>query len=142
MTMGKRKLDRRDMSDLDHIARESFWREARGQRCCRMCEDPKKKWQAHHIVYEQHLRDVGAPIWDNRNSMRLCDDCHRRHHNRSQVVPLSKLSNRNVEYAFEALGLRAYDYLGQKYEVGEDQRLEQELARREQEQHGDGTGSP
>ncbi len=59
--------------------------------------------------------------------MRLCDDCHRKHHNRSAVILLVKLRAATIAYAFHVLGLRAYSYLLEKYAV-EDPRLEQALA--------------
>lgn len=128
----KKKLGRATEADL--MARDLFKREARYQRCCQNC--PKTgEWEAHHVVYEQHLRGVGEPIWDTRNAMRLCPDCHRRHHNRSSVIPLAKLHDGHIAYAFAKLGLRAYSYLKDRY-AGEDPRLEQALATAEQEQHG------
>lgn len=132
MTMGKRK-PRPKPGSLEYIAREGFHREAQTQRCCQNCGRRGNPWQAHHVIYEQHLVDLGAPCWCNDNAMRLCEDCHRRHHNRTAVIALVKLRDRTIAYAFETLGLRAYSYLTEKY-AGEDPRVEQALATAEQEQ--------
>lgn len=63
--------------------------------------------QGHHVVYQQfisrwvdahaHENDLAALekadllrrlLWDVRNGMGLCSRAHRRHHNRSQPIPL------------------------------------------------------
>jgi 5-methylcytosine-specific restriction endonuclease McrA len=137
MTMGKKKSKPKPGS-IEYIAKESFKREALTQGRCQNCGSTTWQWHAHHVVYEQHLNDIGAAVWDNRNSMRLCEDCHRRHHNRSAVIPLLKLRAVTIAYAFEVLGLRAYSYLSEKY-AGEDPRLEQALATAEGEHGGTGT---
>jgi hypothetical protein len=126
------RKDRRDISDLDYIARQGFHDEAKSQRCCQMCGTTRWPWHAHHVVYEQHLKKAGAAIWCNSNSMRLCEDCHRRHHNRSQVIPLAKLHDQHITYAFDVLGLAADFYLKQRY-AGEDERVEQALSKAEEE---------
>lgn len=127
-------------TDADLAARDAFWREAQWQRVCAVCGTARGHWNAHHVIYEQHLVAAGAPVFDPDNAMRLCDDCHRRHHNRSAVIALTKLRDRTIAYAFAKLGLRAYSYLQDRY-AGEDQRLEQALAKAEQEQ-ADGRSDP
>lgn len=136
----KPKAGRR--TNLDRMARDLFRREAQFQRCCQSQDcGATGDWEAHHVVYEQHLRDIGEPIWDTENALRLCPDCHRRHHNRSKIIRLDRLSDRHIAYAFRKLGLRAYSYLTDRY-AGEDQRVEQALATAEQEQRGDGDEPP
>jgi hypothetical protein len=72
--------------------------------------------------------------WDSRNVMRLCHRCHRRHTNRSKPLPLTALFPTHFVFAFYVLGFGAYGYLRQKY-AGEDPRLDQHLAKWEEE-HG------
>lgn len=129
------------VNDMEAMAHQMFREAARDQRYCQMCGSPRKDWHPHHVVYAQHLKNVGAPIYDTENSMRLCVGCHASHHNRSKVIPLSKLGDQHIAYAFRKLGLAAYFYLKQRY-GGEDKRVEQLLATAEAEQeqqHGDGT---
>jgi 5-methylcytosine-specific restriction endonuclease McrA len=75
-------------------------------------------WQAvtrsHHVIYRQHL-----PVdkeWDPRNAMPVCDPCHERHHNASRRIPLSALSEENLEFASEVLGEAAPYYLERRYD--------------------------
>lgn len=137
MGRGVRRSPKGRYNEAEKMAHEMFREEARAQRCCQMCGTTKGAWHPHHVVYLQHLREVGAPLYDTRNSMRLCEDCHRRHHNRSKVIPLAKLTAEHIAYAFEKLGLRAHSYLRERYE-GENPRVEQALAQAEEE-HGERT---
>lgn len=105
-------------------ARDRFRRAGRGIRC-RLCV-VKRSAQSHHVVYEQELARRGLVLWDLRNQMPLCADCHEKHHKRGRPIPLIFLTDDNIEYAFEALGAFAYDYLRQRY-AGDDDRLEQAL---------------
>lgn len=93
----------------------------------------------HHVVYEQHLRrewDGNADVrklWpryamlknDPRNLMDLCVGCHlgRFGHHRLSVKELSEDA---LDFAFELLGPKAYDYLRRRY-AGDDPRLETRL---------------
>lgn len=90
---------------------------ARDQRCCQMCGSTTRDWQAHHVVYEQHLVKEGLPQYSTPNALRLCRDCHELHHKRRQVIPVSRLLDRNIEYAFDALGPKAYDYFSRYYDA-------------------------
>ena len=78
---------------------------------------------AHHIVYEQELRKCCLPRWDRRDGIALCRPCHDAHHNASRRIPLSALPDQALEFAFEQLGPRAYDYLKRRYS-GHDPRME------------------
>lgn len=72
--------------------------------------------RAHHVVYRQHL---SAELeWDTRNAMPVCDDCHEKHHNASSRIPLSALSQENLEFANEVLGEAAGYYLERRYGSG------------------------
>lgn len=114
------------------MAHDMFRRTAQLQRCCQMCDRIGKDWHPHHVVYAQHLKLAGAPIYDTRNAMRLCVECHASHHNRSKVIPLAKLTADHIAYAFEKLGLSAHYYLLQRYD-GPDQRVDEALAQAEEE---------
>lgn len=96
-----------------------------------MCGAVGSDWHPHHVVYVQHLRAEGHPIYDSRNSMRLCVVCHASHHNRSKVIPLSKLLDMHIDYAFEKLGVRAHSYLLRLY-GGEDDRVDDRLRKLEE----------
>jgi cytochrome c553 len=118
-------------SEADYLAHRAFVEAARRQRCCAMCGKAGSDWHPHHVVYEQHLVAAGQPRWDPRNAMRVCVECHASHHNRSRVIPLSKLTDTHIEYAFEALGASAAYYLSKRYD-GEDPRLDVWLERTEE----------
>ena len=81
----------------------------RGGRCGQPAE------QLHHVVYAQHVRRHGGDLNDGRNLLPLCYDCHRRHHNRIAVIPVTSLPDVAVEFAHELLGEAAPDYLGRYY---------------------------
>lgn len=123
------------VNEAEALSHRLFRDAAQYQRCCQMCSGIGKDWHPHHVVYAQHLKLAGAPIYDTRNAMRLCIECHASHHNRSKVIPLAKLTDEHIAYAFEKLGLAAHHYLLQRYD-GEDQRVDQALAQAEG-QHGE-----
>lgn len=109
--------------------RESFVAEAQYQGHCMGCES-LAVWQPHHVVYRQECRRRGAPEWDPRNVLRVCivpiTGCHYRHHDGTQGTPITtaKLTDDNIEFAFEVLGVYAVDYLRRHYDDSEpDPRL-------------------
>ena len=57
---------------------------------CAACERPGFN-DAHHVIRRQHVkRYIGSSpdvLWDPRNVLGLCRDCHERHTNRSRPVP-------------------------------------------------------
>lgn len=103
----------------------SFHAEARYQRVCAAC-GKARPFHAHHVIYEQELRRaLGLPkrdpgLYDTRGALRLCalmdSNCHMRHHHGIAVVKTTKLTDDNVAYAFEVLGLYGADYLRSKYD--------------------------
>lgn len=125
--------------EAERISHDLFRQAAQRQRVCQMCGKAGGNWHPHHVVYAQHLKKAGAPIYDARNSMRLCVECHASHHNRSKVIPLAKLTLEHIQYAFEKLGLAAHYYLNQRYD-GPDERVDQIL--KEEEDAGTGIASP
>lgn len=123
------------MRDIEQANREAFHESAWLQRSCQGC-DSFGPFESHHVTEKRKLKQVGRLdlLWDTRNAMRLCPDCHNRHTNRAAPIPLSKLTDEHFEFAFYALGAAAHTYLGQSYS-GNDDRLELYLAEWEEE-HG------
>jgi hypothetical protein len=119
--------------EAERIAHDLFRQEAQKQRCCQMCGNAQSGWHPHHVIYAQHLKLEGHPVYDTRNAMRLCVECHASHHNRSIVIPLFKLRDMHIEYAFLKMGAKAHYYLSQRYE-GQDERLDIWLAKVEGEE--------
>lgn len=120
----KRKKPRplRTTVELDVTNRHIFHDAGRAQRVCQApgCRrrGPRKgiDFQTHHVVYEQHLRDRGLPRYDARNALRLCPDCHKKHHGPNWRLPTSSLRDENVAYAFLVLGPYAADYFARYYD--------------------------
>lgn len=90
---------------------------------CRACFF-KKATHSHHVTYEKELDARGLPLYDRRNFMALCNDCHYNHHHGQpeNKLPLVLLTDDNIAYAYEVLGPAAYDYLRRKYS-GDDHRV-------------------
>lgn len=109
-----------------------FRESARLQRSCQSCGATRVPWSAHHAVYLQHVRRAGGSAWARDNALRLCDDCHNGHHNRSRPVRATALTQANIDYAFDLLGQAAYDYLRRRY-AGDDPRLDWALLKMESE---------
>lgn len=116
------------------MSREGFRETARLQRCCAVC-GTMGAWQAHHVVSRQQLKKAGEGWreWDERNALRLCvvpvsegSNCHYQHENAVRRVRVSELTQENIDFAFEALGDFAFDYL-QRYYRCDDESLEREL---------------
>ena len=126
------RVSDREREALEDLLRRDFHDAAGKQKRCAAC-GKRASFQAHHVLYRQHLRAEGLPQWDVRGALRVCDEiagnCHARHHNRREPIALTKLTDENIAYAFEVLGAGAYDYLRLRY-AGDDPRLESHLARR------------
>jgi len=103
--------------------RESFHDEARFQMCCAVCGSTKG-FHAHHVVYEQVLDKrygiTGKAAFDTRNALRICteagNNCHSHHHHAVRKIMTVELTDENVAYAFEIMGLYAADWLRQYYD--------------------------
>ena len=121
------------------MSRESFRETARLQRCCAVCGS-MGSWQAHHVVSQQKLKREGEGwrLWDERNALRLCCavpfGCHAQHENAVRRVRVSELTKDSLDFAFEALGEFAYDYL-QRYYRCDDTTRERELIPRLRKAH-------
>ena len=83
----------------------------------------------HHVILEQELVRRGLdPDADLRCGMALCRDCHDAHHaGGAGQIPIRRLRDETLDFAFEVLGPYAYDYLRRRY-GGDDPRLESRLA--------------
>ena len=62
----------------------AHWRQGVRWYPCEACGE--RSVHAHHIIYEQHCRKHGAPVYDVRNRMLLCFNCHGQHHARRKVL--------------------------------------------------------
>lgn len=121
----------KQIRDVEDMLRKDFHAAAARQKRCASC-GASDRFQAHHVIYRQHLRARGLSEWDPRNALRVCHEvcparCHARHHNATARINLTALTDDNVAYAFEVLGAGAYDYLRRYYD-GKDPRLERALA--------------
>lgn len=113
---------------------KSFREEAKWQRVCAKC-GAGGAFHAHHVVDKAILRNRcglrGNALYDTRNALRLCEGldgkrCHLNFENRGVRLSTRRLTDDNIEYAFEVLGAYAYDYLRQEYDdvTDPDPRLE------------------
>jgi hypothetical protein len=121
--------------EVENPEKDAFYEMSHMQRCCQVC-GATGAYESHHVVERSELRRVGRLdlLWDRRNCMRLCPECHRRHTNRAKPIVLLRLLDMHFEFAFQALGNRAARYLGSMY-AGPDERLDR-YQRRWEEQHG------
>lgn len=120
----------RTTAQVEVTNRHIFQDAARAQRVCAApgCSrrGPRKglDFEAHHVIYEQHLRSRRLPIYNAMNALRLCPDCHDKHHGPNWKLPTGSLTDENVLYAFVVLGTAAVDYLRRYYDdSAEDPRL-------------------
>lgn len=108
---------------MNEIAeRHSFKDEARYQGSCQApdCEKPRAAWDAHHVVYEQHVSKAAPDkIWDSRNALRLCKDCHKAHHHDhsgDRRLPASVLPASAFDFALDIMTYgQAVNYFSRYY---------------------------
>lgn len=115
------KRGRRCRTDRRHSTR--FWEAARDQRVCAVTHTAGP-WDAHHVIEKQELRRRGVDVWDPRNALRVIKPVHERHTLAVKRIPLRCLTDENLRFAFEVMGLAAHPYLHRLY-WGEDERVEQ-----------------
>lgn len=123
----KRKAKNRSYATADGVDDANaimFWEAAREQGRCAICGRRGRNWQAHHVIERQYLRSHFLAQFDQRNSLRVCEEpCHGQHTRGFKRMPLTALTDENLEYAFHILGDYAPYYLRQRYD-GEDERVE------------------
>lgn len=92
------------------------WHEPRRGKC-RVC-GRRGRLLRHHVVYEQHVRNMGGDPWDLRNAMDVgahCD-CHELHHGGSARISAERLPEDAVRFAVRLMGRdRARAYIGRYY---------------------------
>lgn len=125
-------------SDIEVANRRAFHEAAWAQRCCQEC-GAFGDYQSHHVTEKSELRRRGRMdlVWDTRNSMRVCPDCHRRHTIGMDRIKLQHLSDDHYQFAFYLMGAAAHSYLRRMYN-GRDPRLDEYLEKWEVE---NGTGT-
>lgn len=138
---GLRRKPKRKRTEEEHIAHRAFVDAARDQRVCAV-SGKAGPFDPHHVIEQQWLKGEGLPVDDRRNALRLNPDVHANHTTGAAKVPQRCLTDANIEYAFEVMGVRATDYLARKY-GGTDPRVERasQLADERWEQERDENGT-
>lgn len=120
----------RNDREIEEANKRAFKQAAWEQRACAVTDDARDydeqnrlNWEAHHVVEKRWLKANYLPLWDPRNSLRLRPDVHSGHTSGLRRVPLTCLTDENIEYAFEVMGAAAFDYLTRLYD-GTDPRVE------------------
>jgi hypothetical protein len=108
------------------VSAQAFREAAREQRVCAVTGQGGRAYHAHHAVRVQDVRAHGGDPHDPRNALRLAAQAHLDHHSGAHRIALTALTDQNIEYAFELMGPRAFDYLRRHYD-GEDPRLIERL---------------
>jgi 5-methylcytosine-specific restriction endonuclease McrA len=113
----------RTLSDIEEANRRRFHEEAWNQRVCASC-GTGGAYESHHVVEKKYLKQMFRAdlLWDPRNCLRLCHQCHRRHTVRSKKLLLTMLVDANYEFAEWLLEGAAFYYLRRNYD-GKDPRL-------------------
>lgn len=103
----------------------AFWQEARYQRLCAVCGHGGS-FHAHHVYPRDKLKRMGAPEWDTRNALRLCELCHMQFEwagaGKVEIVT-SQLKQQNLCYLWELLNVGAYVFLDREYGGSDDPRF-------------------
>lgn len=119
---GLRRKSKPKRTEEEQIAHQEFVEAAREQRVCAVTRKGGA-FDPHHVVEQQWLKREGLPVDDRRNALRLNPDVHANHTTGAAKVPQRCLTDANIEYVFEVMGVRAKDYLDRKYD-GTDPRVE------------------
>lgn len=87
---------------------------------CAVCGN--RAVQSHHVIYAQHVRAHKGDVDARENLLPLCVGCHERHHTAAERIPFTYLTDENVAFARDLLGLAAFDYFTRRYftESGDD----------------------
>lgn len=80
----------------------------------------------HHVVRAQDVRKAGGNVWDLRNRLSVCTECHLNHHHGShrQRIAFEELMPENVEFARELFGDDTLAYFARHYRGLETEALE------------------
>lgn len=105
----QRKRTRRNPAD--QRARDAFHAVSRGKLCV-VCGDEIVRW-SHHAIYEQHL--PAELKNDPRNALPVGDRCHRAHHDAVRRIPVTCLTETNLQFANDVLGEGAGHYVNRRY---------------------------
>jgi hypothetical protein len=75
------------------------WRSNIAGKQCACCSRPAV--DGHHVIYAQHLRANAREtfMWDLRNQLPLCRQCHDMHHRAQRRVPRELLRRENIAFA-------------------------------------------
>lgn len=101
---------------------QSFREEAQFQRICAECGEAGP-FDAHHVVARARLKRMGLVhlLYDPRNALRLCDRCHEKYTNRVLIIATAKLTDANICFLWDTLGVAGQNYLDRHY-TGVDRR--------------------
>lgn len=114
---GLRRDRKRPFESPESAAARSAWNVAtKANPTCARC-GKRGYVSGHHVVEKRHVKARGGDIWDLRNQLSVCPDCHLNHHQggEDRRIPLSALRPENVAFATELLGDAAGDYLARYY---------------------------
>lgn len=99
----------------------AWWASVVGTRSCAVCGE-RNRVEGHHILPKRDIKqwalseglttaDAQKYLWDERNGLPLCVDCHQRHETAFQRVPRRLLPDSAFEFAKEM----DLDYLLDRY---------------------------
>lgn len=84
-----------------------------------LCASCGRAWaiHGHHVVRAQDVRKFGGDVWDLRNRMSVCTECHLNHHHGSyrQRLTSTILTFDNLLFMRELLGDQASEYIAKHY---------------------------
>lgn len=104
---------------LEELPRK-LWGEAAQRMRCAICGS-RRRVQGHHVVSKRWLKANGYAylLWDSRNRLPLCSDCHEYHENASRRVPREKLRPSHHDFIAE-VGLGHWpDWFQRNYPDGQ-----------------------
>lgn len=99
-TGGPKARPKSPMSPQERLAAREWWaRVARGQACV-VCRGTRNV-QGHHVVPKHAVKKKGGEVWDARNGMAACEECHARHTNAFRRIPRYLVSSAAWSFAEE-----------------------------------------
>jgi len=101
---------------------EDFYRAAMVQRVCAVCGRANgrpdyrgRTSHAHHVIARQWLKRNHKMQWTPANALRLCTDCHMGHEFGNVEIELTRLTDKNIEFAIVIMAEAAPGYLRRHY---------------------------